>query len=279
MDRIGFDQTTIRRDQSRDRRRAVPPRLFRRGDPADRRASRRRRGQHTPALAWHHGPTVLQVLDGFAPAKPPAALPLRLPVQAVYKFDDRRIVAGRIESGQLVVGDDVTILPKGTRSRIRSIETWPASSDGRLPQTAVAGQSIGLTLDRQVFVERGDLIAALDQPAKPVRRLRARVFWLHHEPLRAGETLSVRIGTAEQRGKMAAIDNVIDPGELAKAARGANLRAIISVRSKSNLRIRSRADLYVENPRTGRLVLDVDGRIAGGGLILALGRRRGSWSR
>jgi sulfate adenylyltransferase large subunit/phosphoadenylyl-sulfate reductase (thioredoxin) len=270
MDRIGFDQTifaAIKAEITEELSRlgssavAILPIAARHGDGV---------AEYTPALAWHNGPTVLQVLDGFTPAKPPAALPLRFPVQAVYKFDDRRIVAGRVESGQLVVGDDVTIWPKGTRSRIRSIETWPASSDGQLPRTAVAGQSIGLTLDQQVFVERGDLIAALDQPAKPVRRLRARVFWLHHEPLRAGETLGVRIGMAEQRGKIAAIDNVIDPGELAKAAPSELARNHIG-EIEIELAHPVGADLYVENPRTGRLVLDVDGRIAGGGLILSLG--------
>ncbi len=269
MDRIGFDQekfTAIKTEITGELSRlgssavAILPIAARHGDGV---------AKYTPALGWHNGPTVLQVLDSFAPAKPPAALPLRFPVQAVYKFDDRRIVAGRVESGQLVVGDDVTILPKGTRARIRSIETWPASSDGQSPQTAVAGQSIGLTLDQQVFVERGDLVAALDRPAKPARRLRARVFWLHHEPLRAGETLGVRIGMAERRGRIETIENVIDPGELVKATPGELARNHIG-EIEIELSQPVGADLHAQNPRTGRLVLDVAGRIAGGGLILSL---------
>src|SRR5262245_6922254 len=67
--------------------------------------------QLTPPIAWHTGPTVLEVLDRFTP--PPAAtkLPLRIPVQAVYKFDDRRIIAGRVETGRIAVGDEVAIMP------------------------------------------------------------------------------------------------------------------------------------------------------------------------
>src|SRR6516164_7605623 len=53
----------------------------------------------TAAIDWYTGPTVVEALDRFLPAQPATALPLRLPVQAVYKFDDRRIAAGRIESG------------------------------------------------------------------------------------------------------------------------------------------------------------------------------------
>jgi phosphoadenylyl-sulfate reductase (thioredoxin) len=269
MDRIGFDQAkfeSIKAEISGELSRlgssamAILPIAARHGEGVAR---------YTPALAWHSGPTVLQVLDSFDPAKPPAALPLRFPVQAVYKFDEQRIVAGRVESGQVAAGDEVTILPKGTKVRIRSIETWPAASDGQSPQAADAGRSIGLTLERPVFIERGDLIAPLDHPAKPARRLRARVFWLHHEPLRAGETVGVRIGMAERRGRIETIENVIDPGELAKETPGELARNHIG-EIGIELAQPAGADLYVENPRTGRLVLDVGGRIAGGGLILSL---------
>ena len=79
----------------------------------------------TAAIAWYTGPTVIEALDRFAPAEPASALPLRLPVQAVYKFDDRRIIAGRIESGSLAVGDEIVVAPSGKRARVRSIEAWP----------------------------------------------------------------------------------------------------------------------------------------------------------
>src|SRR5438552_2828937 len=64
---------------------------------------------HTPRIAWYKGPTVVEALDALEPAQPAEALPLRLPVQAIYKFDDRRIVAGRIESGSLSAGGEIDI--------------------------------------------------------------------------------------------------------------------------------------------------------------------------
>ena len=57
--------------------------------------------ERTPRIGWYKGPSVVEALDALEPARPLEALPLRLPVQAIYKFDDRRIVAGRIESGSL----------------------------------------------------------------------------------------------------------------------------------------------------------------------------------
>ena len=67
-------------------------------------------------------PTVIEALERFAPAQQPVDLDLRLPIQAVYKFDDRRILAGRIESGRLTAGDEVILMPSGKTARVKSIE-------------------------------------------------------------------------------------------------------------------------------------------------------------
>ena len=109
----------------------------------------------------------------FEPARPLADLPLRLPVQAIYKFDDRRIVAGRIESGHLASGDEIVIMPAGKIAKIKSVESWPVT-----PATGKqgAGRSVGITLDRELFVERGDVIAHVGKSPRDTRRLRAPDF-------------------------------------------------------------------------------------------------------
>ena len=73
-------------------------------------------------MPWYDGPTVIEVLDRFESTPPTFNQPLRLPVQDVYKFDDRRIVAGRIESGILRVGDVLLFSPSNISARVRSIE-------------------------------------------------------------------------------------------------------------------------------------------------------------
>src|SRR5690348_9206705 len=72
----------------------------------------------TPRIAWYDGPTVVEALDTLTPARPLDQLPLRLPLQAIYKFDDRRILAGRIESGSLTSGDEIVIMPAGKIAKI-----------------------------------------------------------------------------------------------------------------------------------------------------------------
>ena len=114
------------------------------------------------------------------------------------------------------------------------------------------------------------MIVAVDQPATLARRLRARIFWLHDDPLRVGATLGVRVGTAERRGSVTSIEEVIDPGNLAgEAPRELSRNTIGEVEIELGHRLA--VDTHARNPRTGRVVLDLGGRIAGGGLVVSLG--------
>jgi len=227
----------------------------------------------TTAIEWYRGPTVIESLDRFAPARPATASSLRLSVQAVYRFDDRRIVAGRIQSGVVAVGDEIAVAPSDKRAVVRSIEAWPSKSVE--PHQAGAGQSVGITLDRELFIARGDLITHADNPAPLGRRLTAQIFWLHDSPLTAGTSLTVRIGTAETRGVIMAITNAFDPGDLAAANCAAIAQNHVG-EVEIALVTPIVADVYANNPRTGRVVLDFDGRITGGGLVLALQRESGA---
>jgi sulfate adenylyltransferase large subunit/thioredoxin-dependent adenylylsulfate APS reductase len=220
----------------------------------------------TAAIEWYTGPTVIEALDRFRPAQPASALPLRLPVQAVYKFDDRRIIAGRIESGTVAVGDDITVSPSGKRARVRSIETWPVAE---AKSAASAGHSVGITIDRDLFIARGDVVAPAGAGAPSARKIAARIFWLDDEPLAAGATLTVRIGPAEARGTVTAVANSVDPGDVTptqSAAIGQNHVGEVEITLAAPIAV----DLYDANPRTGRIVLEHGGRIAGGGLVLSL---------
>jgi phosphoadenylyl-sulfate reductase (thioredoxin) len=269
MDRIGFDVTRFRAIETEITEHlsglgltpaAVIPISARNGEGVAR---------HSAATAWYQGPTVLAALDAFAPARSATDLALRFPVQAIYKFDDRRIVAGRIESGRIGVGDDVVIVPGDKRARVRSIEAWPVPDAGQAPRAARTGQSIGITLDRELFIERGNVIAAAAAPATAARRLRARVFWLNARPLAVGGEIVTRIGTAAARAVVRTIDNAVDPGLLASDGAeviGQNHVGEIEIELAQPLA----TDPYTGDAGMGRIALEFDGRIAGGGLVLAV---------
>jgi bifunctional enzyme CysN/CysC len=221
---------------------------------------------HTPRIGWYRGPTVVEALDALEPARPLEQLALRLPVQAIYKFDDRRIVAGRIESGHLAAGQEIVIMPAGKIARIKTVESWPVTPiEGRQG----AGRSVGITLDRELFIERGDVIAHAGLSPRDTRRLRARIFWLHDKPLSKGEQILVRLGTREARATVVAIEKAVDPGELSSletASIAKNHVGEIDISFSQPIA----ADTHADNPRTGRLVIEVNGRIAGGGLVLSV---------
>ena len=222
--------------------------------------------EHTPRIEWYNGPTVVEALDALEPARPLAELPLRLPVQAIYKFDDRRIVAGRVESGSLKAGDEIVIMPTGKIAKIKTVESWPVTPVGG-PQGA--GRSVGITLGRELFLERGDIIGHSGQSPRDTRRIRARIFWLHDKPLTKGEQILIRLGTKESRATVVAIEKAIDPGALSNEENSAIARNHVGEIDIS-LAQPVATDPYTDNPRTGRLVIEVNGRIAGGGLVLSV---------
>ena len=214
--------------------------------------------------AWYQGPVLLGALDGFVPLPQPVDLDLRFPVQDVYKFDARRIVAGRVESGRLKVGDRLVFSPSGKTARIATIEDW--SGDHQTHLSAGAGQSIGVTLDEPIFVERGNVAHAQDFAPVISNRVPARVFWLGNRPLAVGSRLKLKLATAEYQVEVSSIDRVIDVTDLANHAGtevGKNAVAEIELKSRSAMCY----DSFVGNPRLGRFVL-VDGYdIVGGGVI------------
>ncbi len=214
-------------------------------------------------MPWFDGTTLLAALDALAPKPLPVELPLRFPVQDVYKFDERRILAGRIESGRLRVGDTLLFSPSNARARVQSIEAW--SVDGPV-MSASAGQSIGITLDDQLFVERGHVASHEYDPPVQSNVFRARIFWLGRAPLEVGRRYKLKLATLEHPVEVQAIERVIDVADLSdRPAERIERNEVgeVILRARAMLSV----DEFTANPRLGRFVL-IDGYdMAGGGLV------------
>ncbi len=141
-------------------------------------------------MTWYEGPPVLDALDFFVPGDPATNLPLRFPVQDIYKVKDKRILVGRVAAGRIRQGDGITFLPQGKRSAVGSIEMlWSDKTE------AEAGESIGITLAEPLFIERGAVACStLDLPAV-TSVFRATLFWMSGEPFHSGEILELRLAT------------------------------------------------------------------------------------
>jgi bifunctional enzyme CysN/CysC len=147
----------------------------------------------SPNTPWWHGPTVLQVLDKFKVSELPKNQPLRFPIQDIYRFDERRILAGRVESGSIKVGDRIFFSPSNKVSTVKSIERWNAPPS----DTANAGESIGITLTEQIFLTRGAIAALESNPPFELSSFKARLFWLGKQPFAKGKAYKLKLATQE----------------------------------------------------------------------------------
>lgn len=240
-----------------------------------------RDGDHlvTPSasMKWAGTKTLLGALDAFAPAPREDDAPLRLWVQDVYRFDARRMVVGSIESGALKLGDRVTFLPSGVSSTIRSLEQWPQT----LPKKtqAISGESVALTLDDPIFVERGHLMCHNESPAAVVNQFTTRLFWLHAKPLVVGANLRLKLGTLEVKARVVAIQQVLDTETLVHSTADQVQRlqvAEVIWHTKTPMPM----DVASTLPRTGRVVLFDGYDVAGGGIVVGeLNDVRAQWHR
>lgn len=215
-------------------------------------------------MDWYKGPTIIEALDEFS--KKPALndMPLRFPIQDVYRFDEhKRIFAGRIESGTLRVGDELLFSPSNKRSKVRTIEFWGAKEP---LQEASAGMSIGVTLDEQIFVERGEVVSLTDNPPVLTNLFRARIFWLGQHNLEPGKRYKMKVNTSEYRVEVREIEQVISTDDLSHK----NVKSVVkNAVAEVVLKVRGLAaiDEFTANQKTGRFML-LDGyEVVGGGIL------------
>ncbi|MEQ1789472.1 MAG: adenylyl-sulfate kinase [Rickettsiales bacterium] len=215
-------------------------------------------------MKWYKGDSVTEMLEKFTVATADETLPLRFPIQDIYKFDERRILVGRIESGTLEVGDELLFSPSNNAVKVASIESWPEANNK--PQTASAGQSVGITLTDQIFVERGHIASHTERAPVLTNLFRARVFWLGRQPLELGKRYKIKLGTSEMMAEVKTIEHVIDSDTLAHVPANRVERSNVA---EIILRVRGLAvvDDFNNNPRLGRFVILQDYDVAGGGII------------
>jgi bifunctional enzyme CysN/CysC len=213
-------------------------------------------------MPWYSGPTVLEALDQFEVSPPEKNLPLRFAIQDVYRFDRRRILAGRVESGTIKVGDTILFSPRNKISHVKTIESWPG--DGR--QEASAGQSIGITLAEQIFVERGQIGSHENDAPIETDVFNAKLFWLGRQNLEIGRRVKLKLASTEVECHVQSIEKIIDASTLAEKKQDHIARndvAEITVRTKSPIAF----DNYERIVPTGRFVIVDKHMVCGGGVI------------
>ncbi|KXO99983.1 Bifunctional enzyme CysN/CysC (plasmid) [Tsukamurella tyrosinosolvens] len=169
------------------------------------------RSDQTP---YYDGPSLIEHLESIPTDPDTKPIGFRFPVQYVIRprtpeYPDYRGYAGQVAAGTVDVGDEVLVLPAGTRSRVERIDT----PDGALA-SAHTGRSVTVVLADDVDVSRGDLIVSAADAPEPRQQFEATVCWLAEKPLRIGARLLLKHGTKTTQAIVGGLDAVFDEQNL-----------------------------------------------------------------
>lgn len=166
-------------------------------------------------MPWFDGSCILDILDQFETEKENRDQIFRMPVQDVYKFtrngDDRRIVAGTIETGTISVGEEVVFYPSGKRSHVKSVEGFNTAKR----EDAFAGMATGFTLQEQIYIKRGEImVKASEEKPQVASRIRTNVFWLGKKSLQRGKSYLLKIGAEKVKMELEEVVRSMNSSDL-----------------------------------------------------------------
>ena len=167
---------------------------------------------HSENMPWYEGKTLMNLLENIEISSDSNVDDMRFPVQYVNRPNlNFRGYCGTLASGLLKPGDEITVLPSGSESRVKALVTY----DGDLEE-ASPGEAITVTLEDEIDISRGDMIVHRDHQPHVASHFKATVVWMTEKPLIRGKQYSFKVGVSDSSGVLTAIDSQIDINTLAE---------------------------------------------------------------
>ena len=223
-------------------------------------------------MPWFTGETMLEILEAAPAAHSESAEAFRFPVQFVCRphdsanpeLHDFRGFMGRVESGEIAVGDAVTVLPNGYQSKVKAIQLGNEQL-----QSAQTEQSVTILLEDEIDTSRGDMIVKTNEAPEPVKQIEAHVCWLSETPLSPARTYIIRHTTRESKAKIGAIQYKIDVNTLAQQSTP-DLKMNDIARVNFKLAQPLMVDSYGKNRATGAFIVidESTNNTVGAGMIV-----------
>lgn len=206
-------------------------------------------------MSWFEGSTLLYTLENIHISSDYNMIDCRFPVQYVIRpqkdeFHDYRGYAGRVGSGIFKVGDNVSVLPSGFTSKIKSID----SENDNLIE-AVPPMSVTITLEDEIDISRGDMIVRENNAPNSTQDIKMMICWLNNTSLRPNGKYAIKHTTRDARCIVKEIKYKLDINTLHRIEDDKNIQmndiARIKIRTTQPLFI----DKYKNNRVTGSLIL------------------------
>ena len=223
-------------------------------------------------MPWYTGETLLEMLEAAPAADEEQNAEFRFPVQFVCRphasadadLHDFRGFMGRIESGEIAVGDAVTVLPNGYQSKVKAIQI----GDAQL-QSAQTEQSVTILLEDEIDTSRGDMIVKTGSKIEPVKQIEAHVCWLSETPMSPARTYVIRHTTRESKAKVGAIAYKVDVNTLEQQP-ATELKMNDIARINFKLAQPLMVDSYMQNRAIGAFIVidESTNNTVGAGMII-----------
>ncbi len=206
-------------------------------------------------MDWYQGAPLLHTLETIHISSDINKIDARFPVQTVLRpqndsHRDYRGYAGRIASGVLRKGDNISVLPSGFTSKIKTIDTWNKSLD-----EAYAPMSVSIALEDDIDISRGDMIVRSNNKPDVVQDIEVMLCWLHNNSAKPRAKYSIRHTTNEQKAMIKEVVYKININTLGriKDDKDLNMNDIskVKIRTTKPLMI----DSYRQNRTTGSIIL------------------------
>ncbi|HCE3286532.1 sulfate adenylyltransferase subunit CysN [Vibrio parahaemolyticus] len=203
-------------------------------------------------MDWYPGATLMKLLETVKIAQDKDLEHMRFPVQYVNRPNlNFRGFCGTLASGLVQVGDEVTALPSGKTSRVKTIYTH----DGELQQ-AQPGQAITITLEDEIDVSRGDMLVHSGHEPSVTNKLAAHVVWMGETPMRTHKEYTFKFATKSCFGKVSAIEHKVDVNTLKQHAENAETLELNEIAlAEVLLTDKVAVDEYTSLPQTGAFII------------------------
>ena len=199
---------------------------------------------------WHTGPTLMEYLESVEVTSGAADKPFRMPVQWVNRPNlNFRGFSGTIASGTVKRGDKVVVPSSGQTSIVARIVTFDSDLEHAGP-----GQAVTLTLEDEIDISRGDVLAEANNRPDYADQFEAKLIWMHDEPLLPSRNYLIKIGTSTASAQVSDLKYKINVNTLEHVAGktlGLNEIGICNFSLDRPLPF----DVYQDNPGTGSFIL------------------------